>query len=185
MNEEWAKLFEDYILLNLKDYITGVDFPINIFILSIAVGLCLASVAITVHRRYTANLVKKLMRHEAFSPETALTLADLDIKPGFILKSALQRRGGQLADMIKRVGQRGYTYEEYVALQKKKKFREEKVNFNEAKFYIDPEKLPRARKINEAGAPSYFQAALACIFILSVFICVSLFMPEILNFIAG
>lgn len=185
MDDELIKLFKDYIFLNLKDYIPGVDFPINIFILSIAVGLCIATVLITVHRRYTANLIQKLLRREAFSPESAVTLGDLRIKPGFILKSALRRRSGQLADMIKRVGATDYTYEEYAALQKNKGFREEKINFDEAKFYVVPEKLPRARKINEAGAPSYFQMTLACIFILSIFICVSLFMPEIMNFIAG
>lgn len=185
MNDELAKLFKEYILLNLKDYFAGVDFPINIFILSIALGLCIASVVITVHRRYTADLIKKLMRHEAFSQEKAVTLSDLRINPGFILKSALSRKTGQLADMIKRVGDTGYSYEEYVKLQKTKGFREEKINFEEAKFYIDPEKLPRARKINDAGAPSYFQTVLVCIFILAVFVCVSLFMPEILNFVAG
>ena len=185
MDEELVKLFKEYLLLNLKDYIPGVDFPINIFILSVAVGLCLATILITVHRRYTATLIKKLLRYEATSLEGAKSLAELKIKPGIILRAALSRKNGQLADMVKRVGATGYSYDEFVQLQKTKGFREEKINFAEAKFYIDPEKLPRARKINEAGAPSYFQTVLACIFILAIFVCVSLFMPEIMNFIAG
>ncbi len=178
----WEVFINDYLLLNFKDYIDpGIDFPINIFLLSIAVGLCIASVLITFHRRYTAALIKQLMRHEALDEASAKTLKEIRIEPTFFIRAALNRKSGQLADLIKCVGATSYSYEEYVKLQKTKGFKEEKINFDEAKFYINAENLPRARRINEQGIPSYFQTILGCLLILIIFISVTLFMPEILE----
>ena len=93
----WHVFIYDYLLLNLKDYIDpSIDFPINIFLLSIAVGLCVASVLITFHKRYTALLVKQLMSHEALSEETAKTLSEMRIEPNIFIRSALKRKSGQL-----------------------------------------------------------------------------------------
>lgn len=176
--------FEDYLFLNLKDYLDpGLDFPINIFLLSIAIGLCIATVLITIHKRYTTRLIKQLLRHNATTEESAKALSDLRIKPTFFLKGALSR-SGQLTDMVKRVGEYKYTYQEYVALQKKKGFRDKKIDFATAKFYISSEKLDRAKRINESPYPSYINAALTCLLILSIFVIVSLFMPEFLSWIA-
>ena len=181
----WDVFVKDYLLLNFKDYIDpGIDFPINIFLLSIAAGLCIASVLITFHRRYIAVLIKQLMRHEAFNEENAKTLSQLRIKPNIVFRSALKRKNGQLASLISRVGEKSYTYEEYAALQKKKGFKEEKIDFSNASFYINSDAMDRAKKISEDGMPSYFKTILGCIFILVIFICVTLFMPEILSWVS-
>lgn len=178
----WDIFINDYLLINFKDYIDpGIDFPINIFLLSIAVGLCIASVLITIHRRYTATLIKQLMRHNAIDEASAKSLKELRIEPTFFIRAALNRKSGQLANLIKCAGAKTYTYEEYSKLQKTKGFRDEKINFDEAKFYINAEQMPRARRINDMGLPSYFQTILGCLLILIIFISVTLFMPEILT----
>lgn len=176
---------KSYLLLNLKDYFDGgIDFPINLFLLSIALGICVASFILTFHKRYCALILKQLVRHNAYDPENAKTLGELHIKPSFFIRSAFNRRG-QLTDMVKRVGAAEYTYEQYVKLQKKKDFKEEKIDFENARFFLSPERIDRIKRLNEEGIPSYLQTALGCILIFAIFVCISLFMPEILSFISG
>lgn len=178
-------ILKDFISINLKDYIDpGIDFPINVFLLSIALGLCIATFFITFHRRYTVRFIKKLLRHNALSEESAKSIPQLHIKPGFFLKGALSR-SGQLTDMVKRVGETKIPYKQYVKMQKKKGFKDEKIDFENAKFYIAEEKIDRAKRISETPFPSYINATLCCILILAIFICIALFMPEILNWIAN
>ena len=175
---------DNYIFLNTKDYFgNAYDFPINIILLSLAIGVSAAICFITFHRRYTARLMMQLLRHNAIGEENAKTLAELRIKPIFFLKSSLSKTC-QLTSIVKRVGAVTYTYEEYVKLQKEKGFKEEKINFETAKFYIDPEKAVNAKAINDEGEPSYVKCALSCLLVLSVSVCIALFMPEILAFLA-
>ena len=179
------EILKDFISINLKDYIDpGIDFPINVFLLSIALGLCIATFLITFQKRYTVRLIKQLLRHDATNEENAKSLSQLRIKPGFFLKAALSR-SGQLTDMVKRVGETKFTYKQYKKMQKEKGFKEEKIDFETAKFYIAEDKLDRAKKINEISFPSYINATLCCILILAIFICITLYMPEILTWIAG
>ena len=175
----------DFLLINVKDYFSDtLDFYINIFLLSVAVGLCIAAFCITVHKRYTALILKQLIRHKAYSEDGARTLAELHIKSSFFLRAALSRRG-QLTDMVRRTDASEYTYEELVKLQREKKYKEEKIDFNTARFFIAEEKIGRAEKITAYPPPTYITTALGCVFILALFVCIALFMPEILSFISG
>ena len=178
---DFEDFIDNYIFLNTKDYFgNAVDFPINIILLSLAVGLTAAIFVITFHRRYTARLMMQLLRHNAIGEENAKTLGEIHITPGFFLKSSLSKTC-QLTSIVKRVGAITYTYEEYEKLSREKGFKEEKIDFESAKFYILPEMATKAKTINDEGEPSYVKAALSGVLILSVFVCLALFMPEILS----
>ena len=82
-------LLKDYFFLNLNYYFKGVDFQINIFLLSLALGIAIATVLVTVSKRNLSNIVRQFTRHGADSEANAKTLLDLKIKPGFIVRSSL------------------------------------------------------------------------------------------------
>ena len=63
--------------------------------------------------------------------------------------------------------------------------KEEKIDFNTARFFIAEERIGRAEKITAYPPPTYITTALGCVFILALFVCIALFMPEILSFISG
>lgn len=171
-------LFKEYLFLNLGDYFEGIDFPITIFLLSISVGICIACVLVAIHRTALARLIKALLRHEANSPESAKTLAELRIKPNFFTRGALSRRG-ILFHMVGMVG--GFPHEREAEEGKKA----EKIDFSTARFFIKPEGADRAVATAERGAPTVINTALGCILILMVFITLSLFVPGILRFFTG
>ena len=165
---DWQML-EDYLLLNLDKYFDNVDFPINLFIIAITVGACIASFCITVHKRYTAALLRGLVRHGAVDEGTAVTLERLHIKPSMPMKSALLRHG-QLTDMVAFVS----TDEEIT-----------KDNLHKAPLYIKADRLTRAQRISEGLVPSYVSAAVYCFLFFSVAAALVILMPEILSFISG
>ncbi len=162
-------LLEDYILLNLNKYFDKLDFPINIFILSITIGACVASFCVTVHKRYTATLLRGLIRHNALDESSAVTLERLHIKPSLPMRSALLRHG-QLTDMVAFVStDEGIT----------------KNNLHKVGLYVKEDKLTRAQRISEGLVPSYLSAAIASFLFISIAVALVILMPEILTFLSG
>lgn len=165
---DWQTL-KEYLLLNLNEYFDKLDFPINIFILSLTVGACIASFCITVHKRYTAALLRGLIRHNAIDESSAVTLERLHITPSMPMKAALLRHG-QLTDMVAFVS----TEEEIT-----------KDNLHKIGLYVKEDKLTRARCISEGLVPSYISAAIYCFLFISIAIALVILMPEILTFLSG
>ena len=169
------ELFKEYITLNLGDYFKGVDFPITMFVLSIAIGICIACVFITIHKRNLMFMIKALTRHEAYNEDSAKTLSELRLKPSLFLKGSLSRRS-QLTSIVGMVG--GYPFE----TSGKQRV---KPDLENARFFIKPSENGRAMKLSETTEPNYINTALGCILILMIFITLTLFLPRILELITG
>ena len=169
----FKELFKEYIMLNLGDYFEGADFPITLFVLSIAVGICIACVFYTIHRRNMMFMIKALTRYEAYNEDSAKTLKELRIKPSFFLKGSISRRS-QLTSIVGAVG--GHAFE-------KGGKNRGKLDIENTRFFIKPSENSRAMKLAETAEPSYINTALGCVLILMIFITLSLFLPRILEFI--
>ena len=74
----------------------------------------------------------------------------------------------------------GYPFERKASDKK-----EEKIDFDAARFYICDAGRDRATRILEQKEPSYINTALGCILVVMVFITLTLFVPDILYFITG
>ena len=170
--------------INLNDYPNiGISFPINKVLFAITVVICIACVFVEIQRKYTKDLVRKLMRHEAVSEESAKTLEELGLNSGFFIKRQLQSEFSFAGRLIKRVGQKEYTYEEYVELQKQKKQVKEKIDFQTARFYLNGKEELRRKHIIENYNPSILRTAMWCLLMLVLYICIALLVPEILSMI--
>lgn len=179
----FKKIIYDFFFLNLNEYSNiNVDFQINIALFAIAIGICVAAIAITLYRSSLQKIIKQLTRFEAKDEASARTLAELGLEKSLILKMALSREG-RLTRMIGRVGEVKYTYEEYIALSKEKGFRHEKVDFTVAQFYIRDDKQDDARNIIENYGASIYRALLYCVLVIALYVCLMIFMPEILTVI--
>ena len=177
--------FKDIFFLNAKDYFNTVfDVYVNIIIFILAIALCGAAFVINYHKTYTVNIIRQLLRRGATNEENAKTLAELRLSDSKALKRALSR-DGQINTMVKRVGAKSLTYEEYVSLQKAKKPTTEKIDFESARFYISEEGLKRAQKIEQKENPSIPRTILICALIITISACISLIMPEVLSFIGN
>ena len=163
------QMLEEYFLLNLNKYFEKFDFPINLFIIAITIGACIATFSITVHKRYTATLLRGLIRHGAFDESSAVTLERLHIQPTLPMKGALLRHG-QLTDMVSFV-----TTDDEIT----------KENIHKVGLYIKPDKSDRARRISEGLIPTYLSAAIACFLFISIALALVILMPEILTFLSG
>ena len=174
----------DFLLLDISQYLKNApNIKINLFIVAIAIGICIAAFILSFHKIHTLRAIKQLLRHNITSEEKAKTLKELRLNDSRALKRMLSQ-SGQLTEMIKMVGKKQYTYEEYVALQKSKGFKEEKIDFSVARFYLAPEKLDKAKRMQETESPSYIKTALACVLILAIAVCITLAMPELLSFLS-
>ncbi len=180
----FAKLIYDFFFINLKDYPNiGIDFEINVFLLVLTVALCVSFFFINHYRNMMQSIIKQLTRHGAKDEESAKTLTELGLDRAFALKWALSR-GGQLSRVVARVGEKTYTYEEYVALSKQKGgIKDEKIDFAEARFYIRESANDRAKHILENYGTSTPRAVLYCVLFLAMYVCLALSMPELLSLI--
>ncbi|MBO5879704.1 MAG: hypothetical protein J6Q68_04060 [Clostridia bacterium] len=178
--------FIDILLLNAKDYFDTVfDVYINIIIFAIALAICASAFVINHHKTYTVRIIRQLLRRGGTGEEeNALTLAQLRLSESKSLKRALAR-DGQLTDIVKRVGEKTLSYEEYVALQKQKKTEKETIDFESARFYIPEASLERAQRIEQRENPSIPRTILLCVLIITLSVCLACVMPEILSFISN
>jgi len=171
----FLKALEGYFFFNLDYYFPGCDFQINLFILALALGMCIAAILITIYKRNLSYIIRQLIRHKAVSEESSKTLDELKIKPTFFVKSSLKNRG-QLSAIVAMVG--GFAFE-----KNNDGKREEKIDFSTASFYIkNPD---RAARINEQKYPSYVITSIACVCVLFIAVIITVLMPDILYFATG
>ena len=162
------QMIEDYIFLNLNNYFEGFDFPINLFILAITLGACVATICVTAHKRYTVALLRGLIRHNAFDEESAVTLKKLHINPSFLMKSSLLRRS-QLTDMVSFVPGEEVTTS----------------NLHNIGLYVKADRSDRARRLSEGLVPSYVSSVIACVVFVAISLALVILMPEILSLLSG
>jgi hypothetical protein len=110
----FVNFFDKYIELNLKDYSLGIDLEINKIILMFAIGISIACFFINMRQGAIATLLKKLIRSDAFGEENAVSLKELGLDKNSSVKRLISKKEGYLKRIIKRVGERDITYEEYM-----------------------------------------------------------------------
>ena len=179
---EFLSFLREYFSVNLKDYQNiGIDLEITKVLFCFTLGLIVATVVISYIKLQTNTLIKKLIRYEATEENNAKSLEKLGMKPFGARMAFLSK--GRISKIIYYKGQKEYTYEEYTELMKSKSFKEEKIDFETAEFYIKPDMLDDAKKIIDVPTSSSLSIVLLCILIIAIFACLMLMMPEILSFI--
>ena len=181
-----------YMSINLKSYPNlGFDLKIGWILLALTVGIMIAAVIITLQRNGMISLVKKLSRCEARDEESARTLSEIGLDN--ILIRGLLKGSGRLRRLVKAVGEKEYTYEEYVALTKERKKKkkgdgvekttEETKDNTPLRYYLSDIESSDTKNLIEARRTPIINTVLFCVLMLSLFVCVMLLMPEILNFL--
>ena len=174
---------KDFFFLNLNQYESfGINFPIGILITAMSVVLCCAAFLINYQKLYTLALLKQLTRHEATDEKSAKTLAELHLNKSFGLKYSLSA-SNSLKSMVKRVGEVIPTYEEYVENSKKKGYKEEKIDFDTARFYLNKEALGKVQRVMETSNPAWWRPALMSLFVIVLAAILAVFLPELLELI--
>ena len=168
--------------MNLSDYKNiNFDLEINKLLLIFLVGLIVATVIVNVKRGVLINTVKKLLRYEATDEESAKTLDEIKYQT-LLVRNELKNET-RLRRLISIVGEKKLTYEEYIALTKDKKYKEEKTDFSSARLYISAEKIKEAKIIEASNSVTPFNTVLLCILYFIIFTCLIILMPDILNLI--
>ena len=171
----------DFLSLNLTQYENfGINFPIGMVIVIFSVAMCVAFFIYNYRKRYTAFMLKQLIRHNATSAENAKTLKDIHLEKNLYLKSALSG-SGQLTYLVKSADASNPTYEEYVTESKKRGFKEKKINFEEAKFYVHEERVNKAKRIVETSNTEWWRPILFSAIVIVLLVISAIFLPEILN----
>ena len=173
--------YEKYFNINLKDYSAiGIDLEINKILFFFTVGAILAFVFVGYIRTGIAVALKALLRREAISEESALTLDEMRINTPAV-RLALKKISGRLATVIACAGEKKYTYEEYLEISKKKGYKEEKTDLKSARFYIREGKKDEAKAIYDRYDSPVFHTVLSCILLIALYTCLLFAMPGILD----
>lgn len=172
---------EEFFSLNLNQFENfGVNFPIGAFLLIFSVAMCAAIFIYNYQKRCTGLILKQLVRHNATNAESAKTLKELHLETNFYLKAALSR-GGMLTHLVKSANSETPTYEEYVSNSKKRGYKEAKIDFKEAKFYIPEEQKAKAKRLVEGSGGEWLKSAISAAVIILVLVILMLFLPDILD----
>ena len=113
------------------------------------------------------------------SQEKAKTLTELHISAPIAAHIAFADTG-RLGKIIKRVGEKEYSYEEYVKMQKEKQ-KPEKLDSKTTPLYIPEGKLDEAKRIFDRGAPTVLDSVLICVLLASLYVCLVFLMPTIVS----
>ena len=181
----FSKYIKNCLMVDLADYFDiGMHFYINLFLLAIFIAFIGVSFATNHFRRSMYIAVKQLSRHNAVSEESAKTLSEIGLKDNKTVKRFLSG-DSQLTAVVLRVGEKRYTYEEYLAAQKKGQIPKETVDFKTARFYLSEKAMPRVKRIMNSYNVSTVQSVVFAILILFVYVGVSIIVPDILAMLGG
>ena len=208
----FSSFYRDYISVNLEDYPNiGVDLDIVKLIFITAAVICASFCVIDYHKKHMYLVVKQLMRHEARDETSAKTLAEIGLANNEAIKKALSG-SSQMKSVVSCVGEKKQSYDEYILAQKryrelKKAARAEKkqmrrdglkeervglqkpdicaVDFESARFFINPNGKDRASKIYNSAEITAARTALRCLLTVAIAVCFVLIMPELLSWING
>lgn len=172
---------KEFLSLNLSQFENfGVNFPIGAFLLLFSLVMCVAFFIYNYQKRCTALVLKQLIRHNATSAEASKTLKDLHLEKNFYLKSALLS-SGQLSRLVKSAEDLKPTYEEYISNSKKRGYKEKKIDFDKAKFYISEEQINKAKRIVETANTEWWRPVLFSAVMILLLAILMIFLPEILQ----
>lgn len=178
------EFIKDFFFLNFSQYENiGIYFPIGIFLILMCAITSASVFFITYYKKYTSSLYSQLLRHNALSEESAKTLTELRLDKSYAIRSALSRSNGQLTYIVKRAGEEKPSYEEYIKSLKKKGSSKSKIDFAEARFYIDPEKINQAKKLLEKGEPTWLGAGIISLISVGILLLCAEFLPDLLSFL--
>ena len=175
------KLIKDFFFLNLSNYENiKFPFPIGMFLVFLTAAMCAMCFIMNYTKSHTTSLLKQLMRHKAFDEDSAKTLAELRLPRSLALRLALSQ-SGQIAYMVHRAGYVKPTYEDYVTASRKKGYKSAKIDFATERFYLDVEKIGRAKKIVETDKTSIIKPILFSVLFIGILIGLMFSLPEILE----
>ena len=125
--------------------ITSTGEPFIVAILGIFIGFFLASVAVIYQKRFLGKFVIRLQEKNAYTEDTAQSLADLGLSKNFFIRQNLKSPGSVIRKMVRILSPQGENGEESAekdeSTEKKPKVSlKESIDFESAKFYI-PEEL--------------------------------------------
>ena len=151
---------KQFFFLNLKDYPhINLFFPIGMVLVFLTALIPVLAFYMTYKKRGMYNLCLALIRHNAKDEASAKTLSELHLGHNKSLMRAL-RRSGQLAFIVKRVGEIKPTYEE----ARKKKFKYPTIDFATARFYVSDNGADRADRIANGPYPAWWKPLALSIF---------------------
>jgi hypothetical protein len=175
------KVLKKCFSINLNDYENiNFDLEINKVILGAFCALMVGVVFFSIYRGTVRTVLMQLIRHRANSEENAKNLEELGLGKSRAVKRLLSG-DNILSKTVSRVGEKKYSYNEYMALSKEKKQEVDKIDFSSAKFYIKDEMKDRANGFVEKYVTSIPRTIASCVFVAIICICIIACMPEILN----
>lgn len=177
------EVLRECFAINLNDY-ENINFSleINKVVLGVSIALVLGIIFLSLYRGNIRLVVMQLTRHGAQSEESAKKLSELGLEKSVFVKYLLSGNNA-LTKVVARVGEKKYSYEDYVALSKEERKESEKINFENAAFYIKEEEKNLVMTIMEKYSASVTRTALASVFVVIICVCVIACMPGILNVI--
>ena len=176
------EIIKNNLNINLKNYENiNIDINISIVILCIFIGITLVSIVYNHYNYCMITLTKRLIRYSATDIDNAKTLDEINLNifgVRFLLNNS-----SRISKLIERVGEVKLSYDEYEEKLKTKNFKEEKIDFATARFFISYDKIPEARLLSEKPTPGVVSSILFCILMIFLFIFVILTLPELLTLI--
>ncbi len=170
----------EFLNLNLKDYTTSkFPLPIGLVLTVMLLALSAAAFIITYRKRYTVAMIRGLLKHNAIDEGSARSLRSLRLSDNRGLKSALSR-SGQLTFIVKRAGAIKPDYDEYVKSSKKRGYKDERINFDEAKFYISGDELTRAKTIVQNTGTSWWIPVICTVVFIAVLVLAFFYLEDLL-----
>ena len=174
---------KDFFFLNLNNFENiNIPFPIGMFLTLFTLVMCVMTFVVNYQKMTSAGLLKQLLRHKAFDEESAKTLKALKIKPTLALRHSLSQ-SGQLTYMVKRAGYIKPTYEEYVSKTKKRACKEERIDFGNAEFYLDLEKIDRAKRTVETSNTAWYRPIVLTALFIAVWVVLLFSLPPLLEYL--
>lgn len=192
-----------FLLLNPKDYGLELDVYLNLVIILVFSALCVACFIINKNQSSIALVLRKLMRAEAYGEENAKTLGELGLSNSEDVKKLLFRTSGYMKGIVTYVGAKNLSYDDFLALTRKKNKKQyskrsenakkeenesktvSALDFSEAKFFIPEDKRDVADRAFAKNNGTLTKTVLSCVALIGFMLVIVFTMPAILKLISS
>lgn len=173
-------LFFKHLFLDFSDYPNiKISFPIGLVLAFLCIAFCIMVFIISYKEATGTKIVVQLLRHEAKSEDSAVTLTKLRLNEKRYKRALCA--GGKLSRIVLRAGYSRPTYEDYVKAPKNEKDALFAPISDDDKFYIASDEAQAAEIMAANGRSSVLKPIILSVCILLIFSLLFIFMPDILN----
>ena len=164
--------------MSISDFLTSYGTSLPVTLSAIFIGLILSMTVLLYNRYVPGRLVRHLIKERIHTPDQAVSLSQIGIKEGVLIRHSL-REGGMLRKLLATVS------DESPAVDDGPKAKAKKPDYSTLRFYLPEEQAYRAEVSYNNNGASVLSVLLAVMLFLVMMFLIAILAPNLIQMLSN